>query len=167
MGGPLNRDGGIHEIPLPPSVAGRLWLCGKHRIAPDVEALLAEVGADTVVCLTEGHELADRYPDYVAWLRGNQPDRAVWHPVPDFGTPRPEEAGQLFADLVERLDAGRGVIVHCAGGIGRSGTTAAAVLVMLGMPVDDAIAHVRAHRPMAGPETGAQKDLVMSLAAER
>jgi protein-tyrosine phosphatase len=163
----VNHDGGIHEIPLPPSIAGRLWLCGKHRIGPDVEALLADVDADFVVCLTEVHELADRYPDYTAWLRANQPHHALWHPVPDFGVPSPEEARQLFAELVERLQGGHRVIVHCAGGIGRSGTTAAALLVMLGMPLDDAIAHVRAHRPMAGPETGEQKDLVTAIATGR
>jgi hypothetical protein len=37
----LNLDGGIHEIPLPPPAAGRLWLCGKHAIGPDPEGLLA------------------------------------------------------------------------------------------------------------------------------
>lgn len=162
----MNHAGGIHEIPLPPAVVGKLWLCGKHRIAPDVEALLAELDADFVVCLTQVHEL-DRYPDYTAWLRANQPDRAEWHPVPDFGVPRPEKARQLFSELVERLQGGRRVIVHCAGGIGRSGTLATALLVMLGMPVDAAIAHVRAHRPMAGPETSEQKDLVMAIAAWR
>ena len=30
------RDGGIDEIPLPAGVAGELWLCGKHAIAPKV-----------------------------------------------------------------------------------------------------------------------------------
>jgi len=47
----VNLDGGIHEIPLPPPARGRLWLCGKHAIGPDPDALMARVGADTVVCL--------------------------------------------------------------------------------------------------------------------
>ena len=45
----MNLDGGIHEIPLPPTAAGRLWLCGKHAIGPDPEGLMDEVGADVVV----------------------------------------------------------------------------------------------------------------------
>ena len=42
-----------------------------------------------------------------------------------------------------------------------------ALLVLDGWPLDDALAHVRAHRPMAGPEVGAQLDLVRQLADER
>lgn len=63
VGQPLwNTDGGIHEIPLRES-SGRLWLCGKHVAAPDPDALLRRMGADTIVCLTERHELDVREPD--------------------------------------------------------------------------------------------------------
>ncbi|MEX0848055.1 MAG: protein-tyrosine phosphatase family protein, partial [Ilumatobacteraceae bacterium] len=57
--------------------------------------------------------------------------------------------------------------VHCAAGIGRAGTTAVALLVLLGMTVDDALQHVRAHRPMAGPEVGSQLQFVRAVAALR
>jgi protein-tyrosine phosphatase len=57
------------------------------------------------------------------------------------------------------------VIVHCAAGIGRSGTTAVAMLVSLAVPLDEALEHVRRHRPAAGPEVGAQLDLVRELHA--
>src|SRR5687768_2482553 len=81
-----NHDGGLHEIPLD-AVPGRLWLCGKHMIGPDPEAVLARTGAHTVVCLTERHELADRYPHYVRWLdehhSADAEGRALWFPVHD------------------------------------------------------------------------------------
>jgi protein-tyrosine phosphatase len=54
--------------------------------------------------------------------------------------------------------------VHCAAGIGRAGTTAVALLMLLGVEIDDALATVRANRPMAGPEVGAQLDLITELA---
>ena len=62
-----SRNGGVDEVPLPKG-PGRLWLCGKHFIGPDVEAALHRVGATTVVCLNERDELAGRYDDYVRWL---------------------------------------------------------------------------------------------------
>lgn len=163
----MNLDGGIHEIPLPQAARGRLWLCGKHVIGPDPGGLIARVGADTVVCLNQAYELADRYPGYVTWLRAQPHDRLVWFPIPDLHAPPVDEFAAVLDDLVARLVAGRTLIVHCGAGIGRAGTTASAILVSLGFDLDDALAHVRRHRPAAGPEVGAQLDLLHDLAARR
>ncbi len=159
----MNTDGGIHEIPLPPTASGRLWLCGKHAIGPDPEGLMRRVGADGVVCLNQEHELADRYPDYVSWLRAQPSERALWYPIHDLHAPALEEFAPVLTDIVDRVGGGRKLIVHCAAGIGRAGTTAVAVLVSLAVPLDEAIEHVRRHRPAAGPEVGAQLDLVRRL----
>ena len=162
-----NLDGGIHEIPLPPTTHGRLWLCGKHAIGPDPEGLLERVGADAVMCLTQEYELAERYPDYVDWLRDQPSSRVIWWPIHDLHAPDREGFEPVLADLVDRLVRGHSVIVHCAAGIGRAGTTAVAVLVWMGVPLDDALAQVRRHRPAAGPEAGAQLTLVRDLYAQR
>jgi protein-tyrosine phosphatase len=161
-----SRHGGVDEIPLPVG-PGRLWLCGKHYVGPDPEAAMAAVGATTVVCLSEAHELTDRYPQYVTWLDANTPVRAVWHPIPDLHAPGTDEAGALLEQLRARLSAGESLLVHCGAGIGRSGTVAAGLLVTLGVPLADALATVRAHRPMAGPEGGAQTDLLQTLDERR
>jgi protein-tyrosine phosphatase len=161
---PFNVDGGIHEIPLP-SCPGRLWLCGKHYIGPDPDAVLASVGASTVVCLVEEYELADRYPSYVSWLRANVSAAAVWYPIHDLYAPPLEQMRPFLDGLVARLSDGESLIVHCAAGIGRAGTTAVALLMLLGLPLPEARATVAAHRPMAGPEVGAQRILVEELAA--
>ena len=160
------RDGGADEIPLPIG-PGRLWLCGKHYVGPDPEAALARVGATTIVCLSEAHELADRYPTYVAWLEANQPGQALWHPIPDLHAPNADVAAVLVDELRRRLSDGDTLLVHCGAGIGRAGTVAAALLITLGVPLEDAVARVRAHRPMAGPEAGAQTDLLEHLATRR
>jgi len=133
---------------------------------PSVEDALRSVGAATIVCLSERPELADRYPSYVEWLDANQPARAVWHPVPDLHAPDLAAATDLLAELRRRIDAGEGLLVHCGAGIGRAGTTAVALLLTMGVPLGDAKAVVAAHRPMAGPEVGAQAELLAALAAQ-
>lgn len=148
-----SRNGGLDEVPLP-SGEGRMWVCGKHLVGPDPEAALARTGAATIVCLNEIGELASRYPDYVEWLQANNGGRAMWVPTHDMHPL--EDLASVVEAVRRRLDAGDGVIVHCGAGIGRAGTLAAAVLVSMGMRVESALAHLRAHRPMAGPQTHEQ-----------
>jgi len=162
-----SRHGGVDEVPLPPSAGGRLWLCGKHFIGPDPESALEQVGATTVVCLTERAELVDRYPRYVDWLEANQPARALWWPIPDLHAPDLDGAVALLDELRSRLRSGQSLLLHCGAGIGRAGTVAAALLVTLGSNPADAVAHVAAHRPMAGPEAGAQAELLDALSRQR
>jgi len=66
--------------------------------------------------------------------------------------------------LLPRLEQGEGVLLHCGAGIGRAGTIAIAVLLAMGEPLDVARRTVADHRPMAGPEAGAQSELVTALA---
>jgi protein-tyrosine phosphatase len=128
------------------------------------------------VCLTERFELADRYPDYVRWLDEHQAAdchaaedarRALWFPMHDMHAPAFDIGSAFIDSLARRLRAGRGLVVHCAAGIGRAGTTAVATLVVLGSSPETALAHVRAHRPMAGPEVGSQLDFITRLHESR
>jgi len=154
------RHGGIDAVPVPGS-SGTLWLCGKHYIAPDPSGAMAAVGAGRVVCLCERHELADRYPGYVEWL-GSSAD-AIWFPIADLHAPAPTALLDLLAELRRLLGEGTSVIVHCGAGIGRAGTVAAALLMTLGIGRQEALGTVAAHRPMAGPEAGAQAELLDAL----
>jgi len=158
-----SRNGGVDEIPLPVTT-GRLWLCGKHFVGPSPEWALERTGASTLVCLNERSELDDRYPDYVHWLQANASMRAIWFPIPDLHAPTVRAAVPLLDELRKRLDVGDGILLHCGAGIGRAGTIAAALLITLGMPRDAATQTVADHRPGAGPEAGAQADLLVALA---
>ena len=159
----FNTDGGIHEIPLPAAV-GRLWVCGKHHVAPDVEEVRTRHGIDTVVCLVEDHELAGRYDAYLDWHRVNAGTAGLWRPIHDITYPEFDEIHDFVDDLAARVRDRESVLVHCAAGIGRAGTTAVGICMILGMEADEALNHVRRHRPMAGPEAGSQYDFVRTLA---
>lgn len=158
------RNGGLDEVPLP-GVAGRLWLCGKHLVGPDPDAVLARTGAALVVCLNERVELAGRYPGYVEWLAAEAGRRATWFPIPDLHAPTAARMAELVGDLRARVTAGDGVLVHCGAGIGRAGTVAVALLLSLGVELEAALQQVAASRPTAGPQADVQSALLATLAA--
>jgi Cyclin-dependent kinase inhibitor 3 (CDKN3) len=160
--GERSWHGGCDEIPLPTG-RGRLWLCGKRFVGSDPDEALAEVGGDHVVCLCEEHELKERYPDYVDWLSGEL-GRATWFPIPDVHAPDLRPAVDFLDQLQVRLSAGEGLIMHCGAGIGRAGTMAAALLIRMGQSLGEALSTVAAHRPMAGPEAGAQQTFLVEVA---
>lgn len=147
------RDGGIDEVQVD-GASGSLWLCGKHRIGPDPEGVVASVDASVVVCLTESHELVDRYPAYVEWLTSDP--RARWFPIPDLSVPDEDEWTSLIAGMLSEVRSGRHVIVHCAAGIGRAGTAACSVLLAAGLSLSEAERRVAASRPGAGPQSREQ-----------
>ena len=92
-----SRDGGIDRIPLPDDVPGALWLCGKHHIAEDVDAVVERTGATTVVCLTRRDGAGRALP--AVRRRGSTSGRrcaahrrcsdcgAIWFPIHDLSAP--------------------------------------------------------------------------------
>jgi ADP-ribosylglycohydrolase/protein-tyrosine phosphatase len=150
----------IGTVPLPGGGIG-LTLCpGKHQpdaltgswrrdLAADLDAAKAW-GADAVVTLMEPHELA---AFNVAGLGEAVEARGMeWHslPIRDGGVPDQRfEAHWLYAGLRlrRRLQGGGRVLLHCLGGLGRTGTIGARLLVELGWEPRAAIEAVRAARP--------------------
>jgi len=84
-------------------------------------------------------------------------------PVPDFHAPTPEQLAIGVAAVVSAVSAGERVAIHCAAGLGRSGTLAACYLVELGQDWAAAVERVRAARPGA-IETRAQLAAVAAYA---
>ena len=156
-------DGGIDEVPLPADIAGRLWLCGRHAIGAGRFADAA-MPWSAVVCLCERHELAERYPAYVEWL-DDPTSNSTWWPIPDMYAPPVDVALPFIDRLVDRLSAGERLLVHCAAGIGRTGTAAVCVLIRLGVQPAEAEEIVGEARALAGPEAGAQRCLIDDLAS--
>ncbi len=154
----------IDRIPLP-STDGALWLCGRDDIARDPEAALAYAdGATTVACLLPIQEIEGRYPTYVEWLRANKAGRALWFPIRNFRAESADATMPFLRMIVDRLEAGEGVVMHCALGQGRAGTLAVCLLMMLGASPDEALGTVAANRIAAGPAGSSQWALVEDVA---
>lgn len=155
----------VDRIPLP-RTDGALWLCALRDIAHDPDAMLSFTGASTVVCLNEREELERREPNYVDWLRNNQPGRALWFPIRNFRAESAAATMPFLQMIVDRLEAGRGVVMHCAMGRGRAGTMAVCLLMMLGASQEDALHTVASNRAFAGPGESSQWDLVDDVRRE-
>jgi protein-tyrosine phosphatase len=153
----------VDRIPLPSS-AGTLWLCGLRDVIERPDAVLSETGASTIVCLNERTELVRRNPAYVQWLQVNQPARALWFPIRNFHAESADATMPFLAMIVDRLERGEGVVMHCALGQGRAGTIAVCVLMMLGATQDEALQVVAGHRVFAGPGDSSQWALVDDVA---
>lgn len=54
--------------------------------------------------------------------------------------------GEVGAEIVALLQAGKSIFLHCKGGLGRTGTVAACLLVESGFQPEEAIVKVRAAR---------------------
>jgi len=81
-------------------------------------------------------------------------------PVDDFNTPDAVKFQQLIADLTARLKQNETLFLHCAGGVGRAGTTASCLLVNHGMDPDDTMTLVSSQRGEKSPETLEQEEFV-------
>ncbi len=92
--------------------------------------------------------------------------RVIRHPVRDMEVPRDRSAFRATLDDVSgRVRAGERVVVACRGGLGRTGTAVACLLVDGGVDPRDAITRVRAVRP-GTVERRAQEEFVRDWKAE-
>jgi atypical dual specificity phosphatase len=80
-------------------------------------------------------------------------------PVKDFGAPSMEQLQEFVVETQEAIASGGSGAIHCAAGMGRTGTFAAAYLVHKGMSSQEAIDKLRELRP-GSIETSVQEDAV-------
>lgn len=85
--------------------------------------------------------------------------------IPDQHAPGKRADFAAFIDeLMTDLLDGRGVVVHCRGGLGRAGLAAACLLIQGGMPADEAVALVRRTRSPHAIETREQVQFIHDFA---
>jgi protein-tyrosine phosphatase len=137
----------FRPVELPPDIPGKLWLAsmpGRFEAWSAFEAQAERAKLALVVCLTPRDEIAELSPAYhAAVTRGRMPFRWMSVPVRNFGVPKDAAAfRRQIAEITQSLRQGDAVLLHCAAGIGRTGSTAACVLKALGLSTGEALQRV-------------------------
>jgi protein tyrosine phosphatase (PTP) superfamily phosphohydrolase (DUF442 family) len=98
---------------------------------------LAEAKVQGIICLNPAEELQEKSPDYAEAIRMESlPCEWIHFPIGNFGVPDDKEAFlELAQHIAERLQNGDSFLVHCKGGVGRTGTFASCVAAALGQPL--------------------------------
>jgi ADP-ribosylglycohydrolase/protein-tyrosine phosphatase len=160
------RHAGEIGMTLCPGKTGQSTIDGYWRrdLAMDMEVIRAW-GCTRLVTLMESDEIA---AFQVADLREKVPPgiRHYHLPIPDGGVPDAaweQQWAQVGPLLGCDLVLGERIVIHCRGGLGRTGLVAARLLVDRGMDPEEAMAAVRKARP-GTIENRAQEDYVRSHA---
>lgn len=85
--------------------------------------------------------------------------KLVFYPIEDFGIPNELRQLDKVLDFAASTLRSGNLIVHCAGGFGRTGLFVAGLLIKLGWAAPRAIAYVRRQRP--GAIETAQQELFL------
>ncbi len=116
-----------------------------------------EAGIDVVASLLTADETEELSLAHEPALSAAHGIAFVSFPVPDRDIPGSDlAAAEVTARLSAELERGRGVLVHCRQGVGRSGMIAAALLIAAGLLPEEAMRRVSEARGLPVPETEAQ-----------
>jgi protein-tyrosine phosphatase len=164
--GPLRVD----WIDSAHTVSGRLGLTilpGRKDYGRSLAADLASLRAQHVthiVCLITDDEFSEYGVDGLV-LAYRDAGFAVRHlPIFDQSVCSQDEMREMTRWLKAQLQSGARVLLHCVGGLGRSGTVAACYLKAAGLTADAAIAEVRRARSPRAIETAGQEDFIRDFA---
>ena len=134
-------------------------------LATDLDVLVEQDVRHLVCLVVDSELLAMQIPHLVpeAARRGIDVERL---PIRDFGIPDSvAEVRALCARIRGRVEAEQAVVIHCAGGLGRTGTIAGCLLAASGVPLADIFEQLHAARGPSCPETDAQRAFVTGFAA--
>ncbi len=113
---------------------------------------------DAVVVLVEEWELPYSLDEWEK--RGVE---VLHSPIPDFTAPSLNQLLEILRWIDARVHEGKKVLIHCLGGLGRSGTVATAWLMYSkNLPLSEALRRVRSVRPGA-VETYEQMEVLKEL----
>ena len=160
----------FRRVDLPARVPGKLLLHSMPGRYEAIESVWSHVKNETVtaiVCLTEKQELHEKSFEYAYALEtGAVPCPVLPFAIPDRGVPADREGfWALAGDVAKRLQRGESVLVHCAGGVGRTAMFAVCTLLALGESASDARSLVS--RAGSTVETALQSDLISWCALQQ
>jgi protein-tyrosine phosphatase len=120
----------------------------ERDLETDLDRLKHEYQVEILLTLLETCEFEKlRIPNFRDRVQAHQIES--WHfPIADFGTPtHMDELIELVDRILQTLQAGKTLVIHCKAGLGRTGLVTAACLIAIGYTPNDAFAHVRQARP--------------------
>lgn len=158
---------GLRFVDPPLPGRGRLVLAsmpGRFEPWAEFTADARAAGVDLVVCLAPMDEVAQLSPIYAKLIGlGELPFRWLHLPMRNYGLPEDVPGFRAgIARIDEALRGGENVLLHCAAGIGRTGSAAACVLKCAGLDTALALARVRAAG--SNPQNAVQSGLVEQFA---
>jgi protein-tyrosine phosphatase len=159
----------FRRVELPAVVPGRLLLHsmpGRYEALEGVWHQLRNEAVRAIVCLVEKDELDEKSPEYARALEsGTVPCLVLPFEIPDRGVPEDWDGfWALAGGVAKRLQSGEAVLIHCAGGVGRTAMLAICVLLALGEPMVDARSVVS--RAGSTIESAPQSQLISWCAAQ-
>ena len=120
---------------------------------------LAALGVTTLVSLLEEREEYELSLTNEAGIAAEHDIEFLSYPIADRTIPTHLDGFVAFIEkLTDRVLDGRGVAIHCRAGIGRSGITAAAVLVRIGYDASSVFDRISQARRCPVPDTQEQYD---------
>ena len=114
----------------------------------------------TVVVLVEREDIIRHSGRHLLQVYAQDGLRVLHLPSRDFGVPDPVELHRMVDDVLQLVQSGENIAVHCLGGIGRTGLFLACLAKrVFGMDGEQAITWLRGYVPGA-VETGEQRRMV-------
>jgi len=153
----------FRRVDLPIEIPGKMLLHsmpGRYEAIGSVWHQVRNETVSTIVCLAEKDEIHQKSFEYAQALdSGTVPCSVLHFEIPDRGAPEDRHAFWTLArDVARRLRSGESVLIHCAGGVGRTATLAISVLLALGEPASGA--RDRVSRAGSTVETAPQSKLI-------
>lgn len=125
-----------------------------------------ESGIDVVISLLEPDEEAQLVLEGEAAAAAASGIAFKPFPIPDRGVPASRESvAELANEIVNALDVGKNVAVHCRQGIGRSAVIVGGVLLTTGEDFSTALETIRKSRGGDVPETEEQRRWLSDFAS--
>jgi len=137
---------------------------GRYEPLGQFNSEIKRLGVKRIICLAPIEEIRKKSGQYFQAIQtGELPCEREPFEVQDFQAPEDREGFvKLVKAVASRLEADERILVHCAGGVGRTGTFAACVLLFLGIGLDEALTTIS--QSGSRPETEKQVELVQWVA---
>lgn len=152
----------LYEFQLNKSIIALSPLPGRVNLNEDI-AKIKEANITHVLTLVSNDELTKyKVPTLLSEFENNQ-ITVFQSPIVDYGLPTQEQMKTILSWLQKQVKAKNNILIHCVGGLGRSGTVMAVYAKKyLGKTGEEAIKYVRSIRGEDAVETKEQQDFVIN-----